>query len=122
MSKDKRRRILVAEELHLVGHDGVSRVIICGENDRGGPYLQLNDAGGRARIQIALNDGTDPVLSILRTDGKVLVGIGSNESSGVGIAVNDQDGNPAIQISVFPDSSRQIDVYARDGTRVAGIP
>ena len=116
----KARRILVAEELHIVDGKDRSRIILCTGHNDGRPSLQLNDESGFARIQISLGPGGDAGIALLRTDGKGLVGIGANRGSGVGISINDQEGNLAINLACFPDGSRQIDIYDAEGKRVWG--
>jgi hypothetical protein len=118
MPKRDQRRILVAEELHLVDKNNTSRMILYVESSNGQPSLQLNDEAGLARIQIALNPDGSPVISLSRPDGKGLIGLGANRGSGVGLSINDQEGNIAIHLCVFPDGARQIDIYDAKGKPV----
>ena len=122
MPKADRRRILIAEEIHLVAKDNRSRMILSVNESNGQPSIQLNDEAGLARIQIALNPAGSPVIAIMRPDGKTLVGFGANRDTGVGMSINDQDGNVAIHLCSFPDGTRQIDIYDRDGKPIWGVP
>jgi hypothetical protein len=122
MPKKERRRILVAEEIHLVAKDNSPRMLLGVNDTNGQPYIQLNDDAGFARTQISLNPDGGPLIAMMRPNGKTLIGFGANRATGVGISINDQEGNVAIHLSSFQDGTRQIEIYDSDGKPIWGAP
>ena len=119
MAKSKKaRRIIVAEELHIVDGKNRLRMLLCTGGTADQPSLQLNDEAGLARIQISLSPGGGVAIAVLRADGKNLIGLGTTRDGLTGISINDQKGNIAIHLACFPDRSTQIDIYDAEGKRV----
>jgi hypothetical protein len=113
------RKSVNAEQFCVFDSDGNMRAWLHAFG--GDPRLDLLDENGRARATVALDKGV-PTISLLRADGKLLLGLGVSAEGDTGISIARSDGTLQFLVRITEQGAVQMTAFDSNGHPAWSMP